>query len=94
MSEMWALAISTLVVCLALGSLINAVLYKPWRVKPIYRFLYRRSAWYRHFRYIESIRAMTRGIRAAEKAMGERLLPAMQKATESMREFVKAVPRG
>jgi hypothetical protein len=89
---MWTLAIVVLVICASLGWTVNAALYHPRRVKPLYRLLYRHSAGYRHFRYMESIRAITRGTRAAEKAIGERMMPAMEKAAQSMRDFMKAYP--
>lgn len=86
---MWTFAILTLAVLFALGWTINAVLFAPYRVKPIYRFLYRRSGWYRRWVFnrivLPSMRRMTAGFAA--------LVPAAQRATEAFRGLSAALAK-
>jgi hypothetical protein len=79
-----------IVLALAMGlfGVPYALLFKPWRVKPLYRFLYVRSAWYRRWmwrRHIAVMKQMTKALSA--------LVPATKKAAESMRAFAEVCNR-
>lgn len=86
---MWIVAMGTLIVCLALGWLINAVLFVPYRVKPIYRFLYQRSPWYRRWVLrriiIPSLKRMPVGFKM--------LIPAAKRANEVFCNLTSALAK-
>lgn len=79
----WTLASLIAAMLFALGWTINAVLFEPHRVRPLYRLIYPRSSWYRRWIFNRVVLPSMR--RMNESFAG--MVPAAKHAAESFRRL-------
>jgi hypothetical protein len=80
MTDLTVILPPVLVLALVAHTLVRAVLYRPWTVKPVYRFLFVRSAWYRRWimrRHVAAFRQMNRAL-ATFPAVAKRYAAALR----------------